>query len=450
MATEGAFFQQQKRLEKVAQVLKNSLENSGQFNATEFIKTARTCERGIRSMSGKVINISPSEASLKRKLRRHLKGLGFTKSNNGDLQVAGPEKDIVRSLHRAQREERLKSNREFIGAKGEKLLRHFASGAEVDPTRMSPVLERVSAGTQPSDLFRFASLTWSVPVSNGFGRRLRYLVRDENNGKLIGLIAIGDPVFNLAVRDKLIGWDSNDRSARLVNMMDAYVLGSVPPYNALLGGKLVACLLRSRELYEDFARTYGDTKGIISGKKKKARLLAVTTTSSMGRSSVYNRLKLDGVQYLKSIGYTGGWGHFHISDRLFVELRNYLRDNNHTYADQYQFGQGPNWRLRTTRAALSALGFKTGMLRHGIQREVFICELAANAAAILHTGKGQPDLKTLVSAKEISTLALERWILPRARRRPEYQDWKPDDLTMLFGNQARKLPNQFRDVAAAA
>ena len=76
-----------------------------------------------------------------------------------------------------------------------------------------------------------ASLTWSVPVSNGFGRRLRYLVWDESNGKLMGLIAIGDPVFNLAARDKLIGWTSKDRNSRLVNIMDAYVLGAIPPYN---------------------------------------------------------------------------------------------------------------------------------------------------------------------------------------------------------------------------
>jgi hypothetical protein len=34
----------------------------------------------------------------------------------------------------------------------------------------------------------------------------------------------------------------------------------------------------------------------------------------MGRSSVYNRLKLSGIMYFKSIGYTGGWGHFHIPD----------------------------------------------------------------------------------------------------------------------------------------
>ena len=138
----------------------------------------------------------------------------------------------------------IRANRDFITNKGEKLIGCFASGDDIDPNKISPVLERVSAGTREGDLFRLASLTWSVPVSNGFGRRLRYLVWDEYNDKLMGLIAIGDPVFNLSARDKLIGWNSHDRSARLVNIMDAYVLGSLPPYNQLLGGKLIACLLR--------------------------------------------------------------------------------------------------------------------------------------------------------------------------------------------------------------
>lgn len=405
---------------------------------------------------GNIVSIASREANIKRKIRAHLKNLGFTKSDDGVLQVTGRGKEIVRTLHRAQREERLRANREFVAAKGDKLLGHFASGDEVDPARISPVLERVSAGTLRGDLFRLASLTWSVPVSNGFGRRLRYLIWDENNGKLMGLIAIGDPVFNLAVRDRLIGWDTHDRSARLVNVMDAYVLGAMPPYNALLGGKLVACLLRSRDLYDDFARTYGGSTGIISKEEKKARLLAVTTSSSMGRSSVFNRLKLGDQQYLKSIGYTGGWGHFHIPDQLFAELRDYLRDIDHTYADQHRFGQGPNWRLRTTRAALSALGFKEDMLRHGIQREVFICELAKNAAKILQTGKGKPDIVELLSAKKVSELALERWILPRAKRRPEFKDWDSSDLVDLFGNQTRMLRKQqrssdlFKDTASGS
>jgi len=314
------------------------------------------------------------------------------------------------------------------------LLHHFASGRDIDPAAIRPKLERVYAETWQADLFRLAALTWSVPVSNGFGRRLRYVIWDAHNEKLLGLIAIGDPVFNLSVRDSLIGWDAEDRRERLVNVMDAYVLGALPPYNTLLGGKMVACLVRSRQIYDDFARTYGNTEGIISGKAKKPRLLAVTTSSSMGRSSVYNRLKLGGVRYFQPIGFTRGWGHFHISDDLFLELREYLRSIGHRYADQHRFGQGPNWRLRTTRAAVKALGFRDDLLRHGIQREVFFCSMASNAARILQTGKGRPNIKSLRPAQEVADLALERWILPRARRRSDYRAWRRSDVLELLGN----------------
>lgn len=386
-----------------------------------------------------VVSIASREATLKRKLRRHLRTLGFRKSKDGLLQIGGSGKDVIRTLHGPQRNDRLKANRDFIANRAQKLTKYFASGEDIDPAKISPVLERISAGTWQGDLFRLASLTWSVPVSNGYGRRLRYLVWDEHNDKLIGLIAIGDPVFNLSVRDNLIGWNVHDRSARLVNIMDAYVLGALPPYSTLLGGKMVACLLRSHDIYDDFAQTYGDTTGIISQQEKKARLLAVTISSSMGRSSVYNRLKLDGIQYFDPIGYTGGWGHFHIPDRLFSELRDYLREIGHPYADMHRFGQGPNWRLRTTRAALGALGFKHNMLRHGIQREVFMCALAANATKLLRTGKGRPDLSGLLSVREVAQLAVERWMVPRSQRRPEYRYWTTDDLVKLFGSQHRMI-----------
>ncbi len=320
-------------------------------------------------MNQSVIRVPLRVASLKRKIRRHLRALGFRRSRQGTMTIECSDKESIRALHSSQRDDRQQANHDFLSQRGPSLITYFASGSEVDPTSISPDLERISAGTWQSDLFRLASLTWSVPVSNGFGRRLRYLVWDRNNNKLIGLIAIGDPVFNLAVRDKLIGWSTQDRSDRLVNIMDAYVLGALPPYSALLGGKMVACLIRTREIFKDFYSTYGETTGIISRRKKKARLLAVTTTSSMGRSSVYDRLKLDGTNYFRSIGYTRGWGHFHIPDNLFAELRDYLRHIGHPYADLHRFGEGPNWRLRTTRAALGALGFKDDLLRHGIQRD---------------------------------------------------------------------------------
>jgi hypothetical protein len=386
-----------------------------------------------------VARIAPREASLKRRVRRHLRALGFHKSSDGGFQIDGTDKDKIRAIHNHHRNGRVASNQRFLDAHYHRLIHHFASGDEVDPGQIRPVLERVSAETEESDLFRLASLTWSVPVSNGFGRRLRYLVRDKSNNKLIGLIAIGDPVYNLAVRDNLIGWDIHDRSERLVNIMDAYVLGALPPYNMLLGGKLVASLVRTRDIYDDFAEAYGDTTGIISKKDKRARLLAVTTSSSLGRSSVYNRLKLEGVEYFKSIGYTGGWGHFHIPDGLFDDLREYLRSIDHPYADHHQFGQGPNWRMRTTRAALAALGLKEDVLKHGIQREVFMCELASNAGAILRGGKAKPNLSTLLSAREVAALALKRWIVPRAERRSEFRVWNADGIATLLKQHSAKI-----------
>src|ERR1035437_5764288 len=391
-----------------------------------------------------VIIVSTRVATLKKRLRSHLKSLGFHKTDDGTFTAPGASKDVIRTIHSVQRDDRLAVNRDFISGHFSNLIKYFDSGKDIDVARISPVLQRISSDTWETELFRLAALTWSVPVSNGFGRRLRYLVWDNHNGKLMGIIAIGDPVFNLSVRDTLIDWDARARGERLVNIIDAYVLGALPPYNALLGGKLVACLIRSRDIYDDFAKAYGKTTGIISQQEKKARLLAVTTSSSMGRSSVYNRLKLGGTEYFTPIGYTGGGGHFHIPDSLFSVFRDYLRLIGHAYADQHRFGQGPNWRLRTTRAALVALGFDEDMLRHGIQREVFICELANNALKLLHRGRGRPDLSSLLSAEEVANLAVERWMLPRSQRRPEFKVWKREQIEELLGNERSELPSKLR------
>lgn len=410
------------------------LSRSDEFRRTVLDSTNAVPAGDAASAEREVIPPDSREALLKQKICNHLREIGLRKSNDGRLEADFADKDRIRKIHSWQRHDRLSDCERFISQRVPKLLKYFASGHEVDPEAIVPSLERVIAGTWKADLFRLASLTWSIPVSNGFGRRLRYLVWDERNDKLIGLIAIGDPVFNLSVRDKLVGWDAKDRAARLVNTMDAYVLGALPPYNALLGGKMVACLVRSREIYNDFSRAYGATTGIISGKEKRARLLAVTTSSSLGRSSVYNRLHLGGQRYFQPIGYTQGWGHFHIPDSLFRELRDYLRDIGHRYADAYRFGQGPSWRLRATRAALLELGFRGDLLRHGIRREVFWCGFADNATMILRTGNGSPDLSSLLNARQIAELAIERWVAPRSKRRPSFRSWTTEDLQRLLAS----------------
>lgn len=384
-----------------------------------------------RKEKGEVISLLTREALLKRKVRRHLKCVGFKHDDDGLLYLPAESKEAIRAAHQMQRTERSSKQADFLQLQFPRLSEHFATGDEVDAEKVKPRLERVRSGTWQADLFKLASLTWSVPVSPGFGRRLRYLVWDSSNQRLMGILAIGDPVFNLRSRDDYIGWTGEQRRSQLVHIMDAYVLGAVPPYNRLLGGKIVASLLRTQEIFDDFMATYGARKGIISGKVKQARLAAITTTSSMGRSSVYNRVKLGEKFYLRSIGYSSGYGHFHIPDKLFQDLRSYLREKKHNYADDHAFGEGPNWRMRVTRTAFELIGMRPSLMMHGVKREVFICEMASNTIEFLKGEDKQLDVSGLKSVDEVAALACDRWLIPRARRQTDYQKWTRDDLIAL-------------------
>jgi hypothetical protein len=372
------------------------------------------------------------EVRLKRKLRKHLQALGLDGSDAASGNGTLLEKEVIRLRHYFHREELLDGSRSFVSERLPALLQYFGSGNEVLPEKIKPRIEVVSSGTWQAELFRLASLTWSVPVSEGYGRRMRFVVWDDNNGKLIGLIALGDPVFNLHVRDQLIGWNADDRKARLVNVMDAYVLGALPPYNMLLGGKLVASLVRTKDVRDVFSRRYSRSTGIISGEAKRPKLVLVTTTSALGRSSVYNRLRLAGQHYFESIGYTSGFGHFHVPNPIFQEMRDYLRLRKHSYCDENCFGNGLNWKFRTIRAALELMGVKRDLLQHGIKREVFVSYLARNSVEFLRGETKHVDYGGLLSVSEVGALAGERWLCPRARRRPEFSSWRREDIINLI------------------
>ena len=369
---------------------------------------------------------------IKWKLTRHLKCLGFKKCINGNLSPPSDKKKIIRNLHSVQRKDLLIDEKVFLAKKYESLCTFFASGKDVIPQKISPRLELISSNSWQSDLFRLVGLTWSIPVSKGYGRRMRFLVWDDFNQKIMGIIALGDPVFNSRVRDEFIGWSSKDREKRLVNCMDAYILGAVPPYNFLLGGKAIACLIKSSEVRRIFRKKYGNTKGIISKKNKRASLSLITTSSALGKSSVYNRLKLKGQTYFEPIGYTEGWGHFHIPNSLFIDIREYLSAINHPYANGHQFGTGPNWRMRATRVALNHMGLDGDLLKHGVFREVYVCKFIKNCSSLLSGKSNIPRNIKLNSVKEIGELALDRWMIPRSERKPEFIYWKRENISKLL------------------
>ena len=331
-------------------------------------------------------------------------------------------KDLVRSRHAAQRMEFRESEQQFLQHCGDSLLSHFAEGHDIVPEAVDPYVSLVHSGTEDAALFRLATLLWSVPVSRGFGRRMRFLVRDRSNEKLIGLFALTDPVFNLRARDTWIGWNVDDRRQRLVHVMDAHIVGAVPPYASLLGGKITAALMTSQEVCDVFAEKYYHSSGIISQQHKHPQLSLLTVTSALGRSSLYNRLKLPNIVEFRRIGQTAGWGHFHIPQPLFLLMRELLRREGHPYASGHGFGEGPNWRLRVAREAVRNIGLDPHLLRHGISREVYGIPLVSNWREGL-CGKEEMEPIQRPSAALIGASAVNRWLLPRAQTRPEYQQW---------------------------
>jgi hypothetical protein len=260
-------------------------------------------------------NPSPQQrAKLRELIEDSLRRQGFRIRDDQIVLPKKATKDKLRRLHRLSVQHRIEQSRPRLGRYEDRLLGRIASGGEVEPAKVAPRLVEVLPDSEDELLFRYASLHWSIPTSSGYGRRLRFLVEDAHNGKLIGLIGLCDPVFSVAARDAWIGWNTSARKARLRNVMEAFILGAVPPYSMLLGGKLVAMLCASNEVRRAFQRKYGEGESLITGFRADGRLALIATTSALGRSSIYNRLRHYDRLLMLSVGYTSGWGEFHFSN----------------------------------------------------------------------------------------------------------------------------------------
>ena len=350
---------------------------------------------------------------------------GFKVQNDRIVLPPGLDKDGIRALHahavRRQRE-RLRRSLERIEPK---LLRRVASGAEIEPEKIRPVLVEVKRDSEDELFFRWAAAHWSIPVSSGYGRRLRFLVVDAHNGKVMGLLGLGDPVFSLAPRDRWIGWDAERKRAAMKYVMDAFVLGAIPPYSMLLIGKLVAMLVTSNEVRQAFTRKYGGRTTVISGEPQDGQLALVTTTSALGRSSLYRRIKYRDRLLYHPLGFTRGAGEFHFANGLYDVMVRFVTENCRPTAKHARWGKGFRNRREVINKCLKTLGISTELVYHGIQREVFGIPLAENACAFLR-GEARRLVPYHHPVNELFDFFRERWLLSRAARDRRYRDFTPD------------------------
>ncbi len=361
--------------------------------------------------------------TLREKVLEALQEQGFQLGASG-LQFVHKTKDDLRKLHAHALVYLRERARPHLEPKEPKLLRFIASGRSLDPKRIRPRLVPVRRRSLEELLFRYAKLHWSIPISSGYGRRLRFLVWDEHHDKLIGLIGLSDPVFALKPRDRWVGWSHEAKRHRLKSVMDAFVLGAVPPYAQLLGGKLVALAVWSREVREAFRERYGSRPSRILG-EAALELALVTTTSAFGRSSVYNRVRYRGQLVYHPVGYTRGTGDLPFLNGLYQDLARLVREHARPTAKRAEWGKGFRNRREVVTKALKLLDLPADLRVHGVQREVYVVPMGPDVKAFLR-GE-QPDFTPYeYGFEELAHYALERWVWPRADWDFRYQNFEPD------------------------
>jgi Druantia protein DruA len=203
---------------------------------------------------------------------------------------------------------------------------------------------------------------------------------------------------------------------------DLTVCGAVPPYNEILGGKLVAALMAGPEVVQEYRRRYGETPSVIASSMvgravvRPAELVFIGTTSLYGqRPSQYDRISVplgmspfaprkgggrsDGPHSFKErpfaerkatmgrkatlawkyLGRTLGMGTFQFGDQTVAKLKILLAQSKGGQRVNSIFGEGVNPRLRKIRDGLNELGLPADeLLNHGAPRLVYGLPLVRN------------------------------------------------------------------------
>lgn len=357
---------------------------------------------------------------LKAEIIQSLRQQGFLVRGNRLVCPSDLDKSRIRELHSAAVAHIVEKYKKGLVRFENNLLQRIACGYQVDPEAIRPKLTEVLPDSEDELLFRYVRLHWSIPVSAGYGRRLRFLVEDQSNGKLIGIIGLADPVFSLKARDQWIGWGHVERRKRLRNILDAFVLGAVPPYSTLVCGKLVAAIAACAEVRMAFRKKYAGRKSLIDRREDDGRIALITTTSALGRSSMYNRLRFNDRPLYISVGFTQGSGDFHFTNGLYEAISRYAARWCEPTAKSSQWGAGFRNRREVVRKCLRKIGITADWQYHGIRREIFVVPLAKNTREFL---RGEHDrlLWYPHTIEDIWTWFRQRWLIPRAMRNPQYQ-----------------------------
>lgn len=215
------------------------------------------------------------------------------------------------------------------------------------------------------------------------------------------------------------------------NVMELITCGAVPPYRAILGGKLVAILMLSPQVAADVERRYSGRVSIIAsamagGPVSRSAKLGLITTSSLYDygSSQYNRIKIEmpsGPLAYRQVARTESFGTVQFAPDTVHSLNEVARyfDSNRREINNL-FGEGTSPKMRLIRNGLDALGLDANnFLRHNSRRIIYGVPLCSNTDDVVLRMTAEPEY--LLPPGDEGTAALigywrNRWLANRITR----------------------------------
>lgn len=223
-------------------------------------------------------------------------------------------------------------------------------------------------------------------TSNTVGRCIKILIRDKKTWKYVGVASLGSDI-PCKIYDDEIGWNDKIKFGQKMfnHVMNITTCIGIPPfcYN-FNGGKLVAMLMFSKEVYDYVYKKYND------------ELACITTFSLYGKSIQYDRI----TEYLNFVGLTKG--------ESTINLPGWFHSALDTFAVQNEMTKKFRSRLEKISYMIRKFEFPNEFKR-GLQKGCYIGFTGTNSKEFLTKKDTKFNVKPLKNVNEISEEWKSRW-----------------------------------------
>tara|TARA_Y100001973_G_C5193548_1_gene332604 strand:- start:171 stop:1373 length:1203 start_codon:yes stop_codon:yes gene_type:complete len=207
------------------------------------------------------------------------------------------------------------------------------------------------------------------------GRNIKFYVKDEVTDKILGVICLGSDVISIKVRDKFIGWTKEDKldNGLLNHTAICSTICSTQPFGYnFLGGKLIATMVNSKVVRDEWEKTYGQ------------KLVGFSTTSLYGIHSMYN-----GIPHWRGLGESAGKIGLKPDDEFYDKWHDWIKENRKEEYEKKIKSKGSKSgpvtgiKQRILSIIFNEIGISQSKYQHGFKRGVFFSELYDNTRPFL-------------------------------------------------------------------